>query len=198
MKALLDLVLPFWMERTEISTYRARLEQRRAEHAKGNSLYPEWRKFRELSLADLKESLRCDLTRRDVIHRRALTYLGSVAVLSAFTLGVTRVLSEQSGPAFAANSLTAALVIVFLGGAAWSALRIVGPEDVYDLFLPIRVPADHPLSEAELKDEIIFFIHMNQAHNLIFNKYSLRADRCLRNGLISLLLVAIGSLYVNT
>lgn len=192
---LVDQILPFRVGRSEISTYRARIEQRESEHAKGAPLVPIWRKYRALSMAELEASLRSDLSRRDGIFRRGLAYLGSVAVLSAFTFGVVRALADNAGPLTAPLCAMSVLVVAFLGTAGWSALQIVKPELVYDLFLQARVPGDHPLQDDDLKDEVIYEIHMNQALCLIFSEHSKRAYRCLRNGLVSLLLVAGGLLY---
>lgn len=185
----LDQVLPFLVGREDVATIRTRIEVQLDRQLRGEALPSEWQRYRALPLGDLKESLRSELSRRDAITRRAQAYLGSVAVMSAFTIGIIGVLRGASDFPVLPIGAASLAAVSFLAGAAWSAWRVARPEHVYDLDLQSRMQGEAPLSEDALKDSAIFSIHMNQAHNLIFSQYSERASRCLRNGLVCLVLI---------
>lgn len=185
-------LFPFCYEAQLISTIRARIGLQRHKEERAPQLDLVWQKYLQLALDDIKESLRAEITRRDQMNRRAQGFLGSVAVLSAFTIGTTSLLRPLgSTPLNYVLSLGILGAVVFLGGAAWYALQILRPEQLYDVFLQARFRGEQPLAEPELKETLLFAIQLDQAYNLIFATYSERSYRCLRNGFICLLFVLI-------
>lgn len=196
---MLDHLLPFFFQARQIHEIRTRIDVQHDKQQRGRQLDASWFKYRELPRDALLDSLRAELSRRELIHRRAQTFLGSVAILSAFTIGAI-----GSFPPHGCVSLTAllatstAITMLFLAGAAWAAMQIIRPEQLYDLFLQSRMENDEPLTDDGFKDAVLYAIQMNQAYLLIFSAYSERSFRCLRNGFVCLMVVLLLLLLVKS
>ena len=79
----------------------------------------------------------------------------------------------------------------YLLGAVWFALRIVKPEELYDLYLQPRMPCDAVMVNDSLKDVTLNAIQLNQAYNLVFATYSRRCYRCIRNRVVCLVVTLV-------
>lgn len=190
-RSVFDQAVPFVYRSEEVATIRSRIESQKDKEQRGQQLPHGWVKYERLTRAELGDSLRSELARREGFQRRAQAFLGTVAVMSAFTIGMVGLLRNASLNTVPLTVLSVSIfaTLAYLGGGAWFALGIIRPEQVYDLFLQNRVPDSDPLTEEQLKRFIIHAIHMNQAYNLIFASYSERAYRSVRNGLLGLMSV---------
>lgn len=184
-----EQILPFFLNRSDVRRIRSRVTTWQKKADLGASIDPTWHQYRQLEESALKESLRSELSRRELMQRRSQSFLGTIAVMSAFTIGA---LSLFRLPRYVIPDWVIAVgviaVLAFLAGGAWSALQIVAPDQLYDLYLQNRMDHGTPIQGSAWTDVIIDAIQLNQAHNLIFSIYSLRSYRCIRNGLVSLVL----------
>lgn len=184
----LEQVIPLLFERDAERTIQTRL----VNHDKSSILDKTWHRYRKLPLADIKEALKIELSRREAVQRRALAYLATVAMASAYSLGTASYLRSSSlTPWLWAPVVTGALL--YLAGAIKSTLAVVAPDVVYDYFLHLRMRDDAALSECEQADVVLRQIQGTQAQLLVFSYRSERATRCLRNGV---LLVAVTMLLI--
>ncbi|HEX9669903.1 MAG TPA: hypothetical protein VGC93_10515 [Thermoanaerobaculia bacterium] len=189
---LADELLPFFVGRSIVRQLRVRIGLQRRKWEQGNPLDSSWNKYRQLTEDALKESLRSELYRRELMHRRGQAFLGSVAVMSAFTIGATG-LFGRSAHVIPVWVLGAAILapLPYLLGAVWFALRIVKPEELCDLYLQARMPGGEVVVDDSLKDVILNAIQLNQAYNLLFATYSSRSYRCIRNGIVCLVVALV-------
>ena len=194
MRQILEQLVPVLYERREEKRIRLRLRAKENKIGRGDGLDESWKRFRALDAGDLKEALASELNRRDGFQRRALGFLGTVAVMSAFVIGAVSLLrtSRHAVPSAVTTPLVV-LTLVYLGLAAWGALRIVSPGRLYDLNLHNRMPGQERLTEEAWKDIIIQAIELNEASNLILAYQSERTSRSLQNGIVCLVasLVAV-------
>ena len=194
MHRFLEQLIPTFHERHTEKSIRLRLKAKQNKIKRGESLEETWKHFRALDVAALKEALKSELDRREAFQRRGLGFLGIVAVMSAFVLGAVSLLRypRHEIPSAVTISLIF-LTLGYLAYAAWSALKIIAPGQLYDLSLQNRMPGEEPLEEEAWKDVIIEVVELNQVSNLLLAFGSERSYRSLRNGLACLVasLVAV-------
>lgn len=146
--------------------------------------------YMELDLNDIKESHRAALSLRDQLQRRAQGYLMAVTVASSFSLGMIGLLVKAkpvngdfinvSIPA--RIMLLAALLSFFM--SAVSALRVMGPSEVFDLWLRSHFPNDLE----QKKVNYIRYIQLNEAYAMIYACHTRGSYISMRNGVVVLFL----------
>lgn len=187
---MLDQVLPFRFEHKSLSEIRTRIKVQERKSDLSLKLDASWEKYRCLDEAELRDSLRVELARREQVQRRAQTLLGSIAVMTAFTIGASGALRLPANllPCWIL-AFAVLLTLPYLAAAAWFALRTVRPGELFDVFLQSRVHEGKPVRDSVWKDQLIWLIQMNQAQNLILGVFAERSYRCIRNGIIGLVAV---------
>jgi hypothetical protein len=187
--SLEDQLFPFRLDRDIARKILVRLNLRARKDDVGLPLGASWGVYRQLDEDDLKESLRVELSRREIIQRRALSFLGVIAVMSAFTLGAIGLTHQNRHvvPTWLLL-LPVGVALAYFTGGTWAALRTVAPEQLHDLFLQVRLDGGKRWSDDDWKDVILKAIEADQAYNLIYSIYAARSYRCLRNGLFCLVL----------
>lgn len=138
----------------------------------------------ELDIKDLKESHRAALGLREQLQRRAQSYLMAITVATSFSIGVVGVLSRIGSAAHAPNNLDwlikcllfAALISFFM--SAFSALRVLGPSDLYDVWLRSQIPSDLDQQKAN----VIRFTQLNEAYAMAFEVQLRGSYIAMRNG----------------
>lgn len=168
-------------------TIQARLAVAERRGPVRDKIHLHWEKYRSLPMNELQESLRSELARREYIHRRAQAFLGSIAVMTAFTIGATNSLrtAESVLPLWL---ITPAILVAFLylAGGGWYALATIKPGLMHDLSLQTRMDGDSLQNDSLRQNTLLSLIHMSQAQNLIFNVLAERMSRCVRNGFLLL------------
>jgi hypothetical protein len=190
--SFVDQLLPFRLERDHVRTIRSRIGVQEKKHNARSAVDPTWEKYLALDVSALQDSLRAELSRREAVHRRAQTFLSSIAVMTAFTIGATnslRLSHHVISPWLMASGI--AFAFFYLAGGGWYALATIRPGPLYDLFLTNRMNADQPLDDNERKGMLLYLVQMNQAYSLIFATLSERTYRCIRNGVIVLVTVLL-------
>ncbi len=141
-----------------------------------------------LELSDLKESNRAALALRDQLQRRAQGYLMAVTIASSFTLGALALLVKaQSGGSTPVHlsGLTRAMLLTVLGSftmSAVSALCVLGPSEVYDIWLRSHMPNDPEQKKANL----IRFIQLNESYAMAYAFHTGGSYVAMRNGVVVL------------
>lgn len=144
--------------------------------------------YMTLELSDLKESHRAALALRDQLQRRAQGYLMAITVASSFTLGALALLVKvQSGEAAPVHlsGITRVILLTVLGSftmSAVSALRVLGPSEVYDLWLRSQLPNDPEQRKANL----IRFIQLNESYAMAYAYHTRGSYVGMRNGVVVL------------
>ena len=59
------------------------------------------------------------------------------------------------------------------------------------MYLQARMPGGEVVVDDSLKDVILNAIQLNQAYNLLFATYSSRSYRCIRNGIVCLVVALV-------
>jgi hypothetical protein len=183
--SVIEQLLPFLHATGDLKTIRTRL---RFEEKKTTELERSWQPYRELGEARLEKSLRGEHMRREQFHRRAQAFLGSMAVMSAFTIGgLGLVRAEKHGLPSWVLAISLLCTLLYLAGGAWSALMIISPSQLYDLNLQNQMDGSTPLDESERIDLLIVLVKLTEAQNLILAMLSERAYRFMRNGVVALM-----------
>lgn len=188
--SVLDQVFPFRLNHRSLAEIRTRIAVQECKGERSLTLDPTWEKYRCLDEAALRDSLRAELARREQVQRRAQTFLGSIAVMTAFTIGAVGALRVAAGvlPGWILG-LAVLLTLPYLAAAAWFALATVRPGELYDVFLQSRVHEGQQIRDSAWKDALLWLVQINQAQNLILGVLAERSYRCIRNGLICLVAV---------
>ncbi len=182
---MFEQVLPHRHERQSLQETRLRIEQKEKE--KSQVLDRPWEKYRCLDKDDLRDALRAELARRDQLQRRAQTFLGSIAVLTAFSIGIVGALRSSNFilPVWAI-AIPTLPTLLYLASGAWSALEAVRPGTLYDVWLQSRIDGKEKLDDKTMLDRLIWIVHITQAQNLITAILAERTYRSVRNGLFCL------------
>lgn len=139
-----------------------------------------------LDVSDLKESHRAALTLRDQLQRRAQGYLMAVTIASSFTLSALALLVKvQAGRSELVHlsEMTRVILLAALGSfmmSVVSALRVLGPSDVYDLWLRSQFPSDPEQKKANL----IRFTRLNESYALVYACHVRGSYLAMRNGVL--------------
>ena len=170
-----------------------RIRRRIRKHA-DDALDADSRPYLAVRIDALKESHRAALAMRDQLQRRAQGYLMAVTVATSFCFGVVGLLSKgTSNPATAPNhhawemriALFAVLGSFFM--SALSALSVLGPSRLYDLWLRSRLPTD----EEQEKTNLIRFIKLNEAYAMAYECQLRGSYVTMRNGVVLLFVVLV-------
>ena len=182
-----------WKTLGMVSARRAVKER---EIAAGSAIEIDWQNFLKLRLSDLEESLRMERARREIIHRRALVFLGYAGIITALTLGALNLIGRD--PLTLSLVLRGGLVltVTFLFGSVWYAFNIIKPALVQEMYLQSKMNGGEPASDEERKHGTLTAIQLAQADNLILSIYAERSSRFFRNGLWCLFAMVYALVFV--
>lgn len=151
--------------------------------------------YMALDLEALTESHRAALSLRDQLQRRAQGYLMAVTVATTFSFGTVGLLSGNASivttpppPGWITALFLFAVLLSFFMSTV-SALRVLGPSNLYDMWLRSQLPIDPEQKKANL----IRFTQLNETYVLVYECQLRGSYIAMRNGVILLFaMLALG------
>ncbi len=160
---------------------------RRINSAENSKLDSSDQVYLSLNLEQLKESHHAALGLREQLQRRAQGYLMAVTVATSFTLGAVALLAKRmhvQGVALHWSSFAVSfmlfVILISFGMSAWSALRVLGPSKLYDLWLRSRLPNQIDQEKVNL----IRFTKLNEAYAMAYEVQLRGSYVAMRNGVL--------------
>lgn len=147
-----------------------------------------------VDIVDLKESHKAVLSLREQLQRRAQGYLMAVTVASSFSLGALSLLTRvqnASGPHLSMSCISRAMLLAVLISffvSAMSALFVLGPSEVFDVWLRSQLPKD----ENRQKADLIRFTQLNESYTMAYGHLARYSYNTMRNGVVLLLMWLAG------
>lgn len=205
---LIRAIVPF----IECYDFECRQRRRIAQEEETVELGTDWQCYLTLDLDSLKSCHALELSRRELILKRAQANLITVTLAISFVFGIIGVLTkaptaasngratqEQIHAGFqAANLLSGAilmlvvLTVLFMLMSALCAMRVIGQDKLYDMWLQNRGIqwSDAPPEDDE-KLKYVKMIKLNQARILIMSNYATASHQGMTNGVVIIALALI-------